>query len=227
VRPSNRSLRVRSMNLSDEQLAERLFSGGRADLVDDEGVVVSLVRRWSAREWVRVSAPRMMLEPGLTLTGQVEPEPGVPWTLTFEVDAVRQVGPAVDEAELRITSSSIYPERRRTPRAQVGGALTITAHYASELISQRQFRGEFDVVSETGCAIASAEPFSIGEQLTVTGRLLLVGRLEADVAIRCSRPGETARTTIYGCEWERLDSTAVETLRRVVQTSLAEAPTES
>jgi len=45
------------MNLSDEQLAERLFSGGRADLVDDEGVVVSLVRRWSAREWVRVSAP--------------------------------------------------------------------------------------------------------------------------------------------------------------------------
>jgi len=215
------------MNLSDEQLAERLFSGGRADLVDDEGVVVSLVRRWSAREWVRVSAPRMMLEPGLTLTGQVETEPGVPWTLTFEVDAVRQVGPAVDEAELRITSSSIYPERRRTPRAQVGGALTITAHYASELISQRQFRGEFDVVSETGCAIASAEPFSIGEQLTVTGRLLLVGRLEADVAIRCSRPGETARTTIYGCEWERLDSTAVETLRRVVQTSLAEAPTES
>jgi len=215
------------MNLSDEQLAERLFSGGRADLVDDEGVVVSLVRRWSAREWVRVSAPRMMLEPGLTLTGQVETKPGVPWTLTFEVDAVRQVGPAVDEAELRITSSSIYPERRRTPRAQVGGALTITAHYASELISQRQFRGEFDVVSETGCAIASAEPFSIGEQLTVTGRLLLVGRLEADVAIRCSRPGETARTTIYGCEWERLDSTAVETLRRVVQTSLAEAPTES
>jgi len=215
------------MKLSDEQLAERLFSGGRADLVDDEGVVVSLVRRWSAREWVRVSAPRMMLEPGLTLTGQVETEPGVPWTLTFEVDAVRQVGPAVDEAELRITSSSIYPERRRTPRAQVGGALTITAHYASELISQRQFRGEFDVVSETGCAIASAEPFSIGEQLTVTGRLLLVGRLEADVAIRCSRPGETARTTIYGCEWERLDSTAVETLRRVVQTSLAEAPTES
>ena len=215
------------MNLSDEQLAERLFSGGRADLVDDEGVVVSLVRRWLAREWVRVSAPRMMLEPGLTLTGQVETKPGVPWTLTFEVDAVRQVGPAVDEAELRITSSSIYPERRRTPRAQVGGALTITAHYASELISQRQFRGEFDVVSETGCAIASAEPFSIGEQLTVTGRLLLVGRLEADVAIRCSRPGETARTTIYGCEWERLDSTAVETLRRVVQTSLAEAPTES
>jgi len=130
------------MNLSDEQLAERLFSGGRADLVDDEGVVVSLVRRWSAREWVRVSAPRMMLEPGLTLTGQVETDPGVPWTLTFEVDAVRQVGPAVDEAELRITSSSIYPERRRTPRAQVGGALTITAHYASELISQRQFRGE-------------------------------------------------------------------------------------
>ena len=147
--------------------------------------------------------------------------------MTFEVDAVRQVGPAVDEAELRITSSSIYPERRRTPRAQVGGALTITAHYASELISQRQFRGEFDVVSETGCAIASAEPFSIGEQLTVTGRLLLVGRLEADVAIRCSRPGETARTTIYGCEWERLDSAALETLRRVVQTSLAEAPTES
>ena len=215
------------MNLSDEQLAERLFSGGRADLVDDEGVVVSLVRRWSAREWVRVSAPRMMLEPGLTLTGQVETEPGVPWTLTFEVDAVRQVGPAVDEAELRITSSSIYPERRRTPRAQVGGALTITAHYASELISQRQFRGEFDVVSETGCAIASAEPFSIGEQLTVTGRLLLVGRLEADVAIRCSRPGETARTTIYGCEWERLDPAALETLRRVVQTSLAKAPTES
>jgi hypothetical protein len=215
------------MNLSDEQLAERLFSGGRADLVDDEGVVVSLVRRWSAREWVRVSAPRMMLEPGLTLTGQVETEPGVPWTLTFEVDAVRQVGPAVDEAELRITSSSIYPERRRTPRAQVGGALTITAHYASELISQRQFRGEFDVVSETGCAIASAEPFSIGEQLTVTGRLLLVGRLEADVAIRCSRPGETARTTIYGCEWARLDSAGLATLRRVVQTSLAEAPTES
>ena len=215
------------MNLSDEQLAERLFTGGRADLVDDEGVVVSLVRRWSAREWVRVSAPRMMLEPGLTLTGQVETEPGVPWTLTFEVDAVRQVGPAVDEAELRITSSSIYPERRRTPRAQVGGALTITAHYASELISQRQFRGEFDVVSETGCAIASAEPFSIGEQLTVTGRLLLVGRLEADVAIRCSRPGETARTTIYGCEWARLDSAGLATLRRVVQTSLAEAPTES
>ena len=144
------------MNLSDEQLAERLFSGGRADLVDDEGVVVSLVRRWSAREWVRVSAPRMMLEPGLTLTGQVETEPGVPWTLTFEVDAVRQVGPAVDEAELRITSSSIYPERRRTPRAQVGGALTITAHYASELISQRQFRGEFDVASET--AVRSPAP---------------------------------------------------------------------
>ena len=82
-------------------------------------------------------------------------------------------------------------------------------------------------MSETGCAIASAEPFSIGEQLTVTGRLLLVGRLEADVAIRCSRPGETARTTIYGCEWARLDSAGLATLRRVVQTSLAEAPTES
>ena len=214
------------MNLSDEQLAERLFLGGRADLVDEEGVVVSLVRRWSAREWVRVSAPRMMLEPGLTLTGQVETAPGVPWTLTFEVDAVRQVGPAVDEAELRITGSSIYPERRRTPRAQVGGALTITAHYASELFSQRQFRGEFDVVSETGCAIASAEPFSIGEQLTVTGRLLLVGRLEADVMIRSTRPGTASRTTIYGCEWERLESDALGTLRRVVQTALAEAPTE-
>ena len=100
-------------------------------------------------------------------------------------------------------------------------------YYASELISQRQFRGEFDVVSETGCAIASAEPFSIGEQLTVARRLLLVSRLEADVVIRCSRPGETGRTTIYGCEWERPDSAALATLRRVFQTSLAEAPTES
>jgi hypothetical protein len=214
------------MNLSDEQLAERLFTGGRADLVDEDGIVISLVRRWSAREWVRVSAPRMMLEPGLTLTAQMETEPGVPWLLTFEVDSVRQTGPAVDEAELRITSSSVYPERRRAPRAQVGGALTITAHYASELISQRQFRGEFDVVSENGCAISSAEPFSLGEQLTVAGRLLLVGRIEADVAVRCTRPGTSGRTTIYGCEWERLDGAALETLRRVVETSLAEAPTE-
>lgn len=215
------------MNLSDEQLAERLFASGRADLADEDGVVVSLVRRWAAREWVRVSAPRMMLEPGLTLTGQMETEPGVPWLLTFEVDAVRQTGPAVDEAELRITSSSIYPERRRTQRAQVGGALTITAHYASELISQRQFRGEFDVVSETGCAISSAEPFSVGEHLTVAGRLLLVGRIDADVVIRCSRRGDSGRTTIYGCEWARLEASAQETLRRVVETSLAEAPTET
>jgi hypothetical protein len=215
------------MNLSDEQLADRLFASGRAELTDDDGVSVSLVRRWSAREWVRVSAPRMMLEPGLTLTGQMETEPGVPWLLTFEVDSVRQTGPAVDEAELRITSSSIYPERRKAQRAQVGGALTITAHYASELISQRQFRGEFDIVSETGCAISSAEPFSLGEHLTLSGRLLLVGRIEADVVIRCSRPGDSGRATIYGCEWDRLDAPAQETLRRVVATSLAETPTES
>jgi hypothetical protein len=215
------------MNLTDEQLAERLFSNGRTALVDDDGVVISLVRRWSAREWVRVAAPRMMLEPGLTLTGQMETEAGIPWLLTFEVDAVRHVGPALDEAELRITSSSVYPERRRTPRAQVGGALTITAHYASELISQRQFRGEFDVVSETGCAIATAQQFSVGEQVTVTGRLLLVGRLEADVIVRCTRAGDTPRTSIYGCEWERLGPAALETLRRVVEASLAEAPTES
>ena len=215
------------MNLSDEQLADRLFASGRAELADEDGVIVSLVRRWSAREWVRVSAPRMMLEAGLTLTGQMETEPGVPGLLTFEVDSVRQTGPAVDEAELRIISSSIYPERRRTQRAQVGGALTITAHYASELISQRQFRGEFDVVSETGCAISSAEPFSLGEHLTIAGRLLLVGRIEADVVIRTTRPGDSGRTTIYGCEWLRLDAPAQETLRRVVATSLAEAPTET
>ena len=97
------------MNLSDEQLADRLFASGRAELADEDGVVVSLVRRWSAREWVRVSAPRMMLEPGLTLTGQMETEPGVPWMLTFEVDSVRQTGPAVDEAELRITSLEHLP----------------------------------------------------------------------------------------------------------------------
>lgn len=213
------------MNLSDEQLAELLFATGRADLVAEDGVAISVVRRWSAREWVRVSAPRMMLEPGLTLTSRMETEPGVPWLLTFEVDSVRQTGPAVDEAELRITASSLYPERRRATRAHVGGALTITAHYASELISQRQFRGEFDVVSETGCAFSSAEPFSLGEQLTLTGRLLLVGRLEADVIVRCTRPGLSGRTTIYGCEWERLDAAALETLRRVVATSLAQVPT--
>src|SRR3954453_10837323 len=146
-------------NLTDADVAELLFAGDRVELVDSDGVSIAVSRRWAADGWVSVTAPRMLLEPGLLLTGQVETAPGVPWSVEFEVDSAWQTAPGQDESDLRIVGASVYPERRAAVRVQSGGAVTITAHYATEMVSSRRHPGELDVLSEMGCAGSWRERF--------------------------------------------------------------------
>lgn len=206
-------------NLTDADVADMLFADERVELVDSDGVAIAVSRRWTADGWVRVTAPRMLLEAGLRLTGQVETAPGVPWSVEFEVDSAWQVAPGQDEADLRIVGVSVYPERRAAVRVQSGGAVTITAHYATEIVSSRRHPGELDVLSEVGCAVSCREPFAVGERLTLAMRGLM-GRIEGDIQVVSVRPGDHSRVTIHGARFVTLDDEGLATIRRIVAAAL-------
>ena len=202
-------------NPTDAELADLLFAHERVELVAEDGVPVPVSKRWTAGEWIRVTAPRLLLEDGLHLTGHLETRPGVPWSIELRVESAWQTSPGLDEADLRIVSTSVYPERRAAPRVQTGGAVTLTAHYASEIVADRQHSGELDVISELGCAVSCTETFAIGDHLTLSSRGLL-GRIEAEMRISSIRRGEHARVAIYGGPFVRLDEAGLTTIRRIV-----------
>ena len=208
-------------NLTDTDVAEMLFAGGRVELVDADDLGIAVTRRWAADGWVRVTAPRLLLEHGLRLTGQVVTAPGVPWSVEFEVDSVWQIAPGQDEADLRIVGASVYPERRGAVRAQAGGAVSITAHYATELVSSRRHPGELEVLSELGCAVSCREPFSVGDRLTLSARGLM-GRIEGEIQVVSVRPGDHSQVTIHGGRFVTLDDEGLGTIRRIVAAALDE-----
>jgi PilZ domain-containing protein len=208
------------IHLPLDDLVGRLFAPGWADLRTADGAELRAELVSASPLMVTVLAPRLVLDRGLEVHGVVQtPDP---WSVTFSVESVEPYSPSSETAVLRAVRSSLYPERRRWPRVEVGGEAVVTVHHGVEMVEEERLRAVLANVSACGLAFASGVELAPGAQVTLDARLL-AGRLRADVVVRWCGPSRMPGMHLYGSEIRRLHAGA-ETLDALL---LAAGPQEA
>lgn|SRR4051794_32192470 len=193
------------IHLPLDDLVRRLFEPGWADLRTADGAELRAELVSADGPVITVLAPRLVLEHGLEVHGVVHtPDP---WSVTFAVESVEPYSPSSETAVLRAVRSSLYPERRRWPRVEVGGEAIVTVHHGVEMVEEERLRAVLVNVSECGLAFASAVELAPGAQVTLDARLF-AGRLCAHVLVRWCGPSRMPEMRHYGCEIRRLHAGA-------------------
>lgn len=202
-----------TIELTVTDLVEQLFATGSAMLRTEDGADLRAERIASYRSVTSVHAPTLALEPGLRVTGACNaPDP---WAVTFVVRKVDSFSPSTDTVELEAVQSSLYPERRRAPRVEVGGEAIVTVHHGVEMVEQERVRAVLVNVSATGIAFASSATLAEGAHVTIDARPLF-GRLTADLSVRWCGPSRVPEMQLYGCRIVVIDDANAEVLGRLV-----------
>ncbi|HEY0389347.1 MAG TPA: PilZ domain-containing protein [Gaiellales bacterium] len=180
-----------------DALVDAIFAAGNADLRTEDEALVRCERVATYRNVARVLAPRLALEPGLLVTGWCTlPDP---WSVTMRVAEVEPFSASAESVVLEAVESSLYPDRRRVQRFDIGGEAVVTIHHGVEMVEQERFRAVLVNASAGGIAFASSAGIAVGRHLTLDARLLL-GRLQADLVVRWCGPSQIDEMRQYGCE---------------------------
>lgn len=202
-----------AIELTVTDLVEQLFANGSAMLRTEDGADLRAERIASHRNVMTVHAPTLALEQGLRVTGACNaPDP---WAVTFVVRNVEPFSPSTDTVVLEAVQSSLYPERRRAPRVEVGGEAIVTVHHGVEMVEQERVRAVLVNVSATGIAFASSAELGENAHVTIDARPLF-GRLTADLSVRWRGPSRVPEMQLYGCRIVAIDGANAEVLARLV-----------
>jgi hypothetical protein len=208
----------RQLDPAVRELVAEVFADGSATLRTEDGADLRATRVTTYRDLILVHVPRLALDSGLVVTGTCETPH--PWSVTFVVREVDAFSASSDTAALEAVALSLYPERRREPRVEVGGEATITVHYGVEMVEAERLRAVLVDVSRGGLAFATSADLAVGTQVGIDARLLL-GHLDVDVVVRWRGASRVPEMHHYGCELVRPHAAGAAVLARLVEAAPA------
>jgi hypothetical protein len=141
--------------------------------------------------------------------------------VTFVVREVDTFSASTDTATLEAVGASLYPERRREPRVEVGGEAMVTIYYGVEMVETERLRAVLVDASRGGLAFASGADIAVGVQVRIESRLLL-GHLSVDVIVRWRGDSRVPEMHHYGCELVKPNVAGAALLARLVESAPAE-----
>ena len=166
-------------------------------------------------ERATVTAPRLSVATGMTLTGRVVGPDARPWELHLNVvDASYHTQ---DLAMVQLVPGVIQVDesRRAAERVPIGGVAWLEAVNCQEVVDRDRVDGTLDDLSRTGVAFTTARVLRVGDRLMFHGRFF-ADSINGEVRVASVRPAHQPGHTVVGCRFLHVDNDSIAKIDRVL-----------
>ena len=173
--------------LSPVDAMSLLFAQPEVELEVDGGGLLRVHRIGLEHERVTVTAPRLSVATGMTLTGRVLGPDGRPWELHLQVDDASYHTTDLAMVQMSPTAVGIDESRRGAERVPIGGVAWLEAVNCQDVVDRDRVDGTLEDLSRSGVAFTTARVLRIGDRLVFHGRFF-ADSIAGEVRVASVRP---------------------------------------
>jgi hypothetical protein len=166
-------------------------------------------------ERVVVTAPRLSVATGMTLTGRVVGPDGRPWELHLFVDDAAYHTPDLAMVRMHPTAIAVDESRRVSERVPIGGVAWLEAVNCQDVVDADRVDGTLEDLSRTGVAFATARLLRVGDRLIFHGRFF-ADSISGEVRVASVRPAAAPGQTVVGCRFIDVDEASAAKIERIL-----------
>jgi hypothetical protein len=204
-----------TMTLSPADAMSLLFNRPDVELEVDGGGMLRIHLLSFEGERATVTAPRLSVATGMTLTGRVVGPDARPWELHLIVDDARYHTQDLAMVQLVPGTIQVDESRRASERVPVGGVAWLEAVNCQEVVDRDRVDGTLEDLSRTGVAFITARVLRVGDRLIFHGRFF-ADSISGEVRVASVRPAHQAGHTVVGCRFLHIDTDSIAKIDRVL-----------
>ena len=194
-----------SMTLSPADAMSLLFNRPDVELELDGGGILRIHLISLEGERATVTAPRLSVASGMTLTGRVVGPDARPWELHLNVDDASYHTQDLAMVQLVPGTIQVDESRRASERVPIGGVAWLEAVNCQEVVDRDRVDGTLDDLSRTGVAFTTARVLRIGDRLMFHGRFF-ADSINGEVRVASVRPAHQPGHPVVGCRVLEVDT---------------------
>lgn len=204
-----------TMTLSPADAMSLLFNRPDVELELDGGGILRIHLISLEGERATVTAPRLSVATGMTLTGRVVGPDARPWELHLNVDDASYHTQDLAMVQLVPGTIQVDESRRASERVPIGGVAWLEAVNCQEVVDRDRVDGTLDDLSRTGVAFTTARVLRVGDRLMFHGRFF-ADSISGEVRVASVRPAHHPGHTVVGCRFLHVDNDSIAKIDRVL-----------
>ena len=201
--------------LSPVDAMSLLFARPEAELELDGGGLLRVTRMSVDGERAVVTAPRLSVATGMTLTGRVVGPDSRPWEIHLLVEDASYHTPDLAMVRMHPTAIRVDESRRAAERVPIGGVAWLEAVNCQDVVDGDRVEGTLEDLSRTGVAFTTARLLRVGDRLIFHGRFF-ADSISGEVRVASVRPSSAPGHTIVGARFLELDRESVARVDRIL-----------
>lgn len=203
------------MTLSPTDAMSLLFNKPDVELELDGGGILRIHLISLEGERATVTAPRLSVATGMTLTGRVVGPDARPWELHLNVDDASYHTQDLAMVQLVPGAIQVDESRRASERVPIGGVAWLEAVNCQDVVDRDRVDGTLDDLSRTGVAFTTARLLRVGDRLMFHGRFF-ADSINGEVRVASVRPAHQPGHTVVGCRFLHVDTDSIAKIDRVL-----------
>jgi PilZ domain-containing protein len=201
--------------LSPVDAMSLLFARPQAELELGGGGILRVALMTLDGDRAVVTAPRLSVSTGMSLTGRVVGPDSRPWEIRLIVEDASYHTPDLAMVRVQTTSVSVDESRRAAERVPIGGVAWLEAVNCQDVVDGDRVDGTLEDLSRTGVAFATARLLRVGDRLVFHGRFF-ADSISGEVRVASVRPSSTPGHTIVGARFLELDRESIARVDRIL-----------
>lgn len=201
--------------LSPVDAMSLLFARPEAELELDGGGLLRVTRMSVDGERAVVTAPRLSVATGMTLTGRVVGPDSRPWEIHLLVEDASYHTPDLAMVRMHPTAIRVDESRRAAERVPIGGVAWLEAVNCQDVVDGDRVEGTLEDLSRTGVAFTTARLLRVGDRLIFHGRFF-ADSISGEVRVASVRPSSAPGHTLVGARFLELDRESVARVDRIL-----------
>jgi hypothetical protein len=170
-----------------------------------------------------VTAPRLSVATGMSLTGRVVGPDSRPWEIHLFVDDASYHTPDLAMVRLHATAVQIDESRRAAERVPIGGVAWLEAVNCQDVVDGDRVEGTLEDLSRTGVAFTTNRLLRVGDRLIFHGRFF-ADSISGEVRVASVRPSSAPGHTVVGARFLELDRESIARVDRILSGGREPAP---
>src|SRR5690348_15796447 len=166
-------------------------------------------------ERATVTAPRLSVATGMTLTGRVVGPDARPWELHLNVEDASYHTQDLAMVQLVPGAIQVDESRRAAERVPIGGVAWLEAVNCQDVVDRDRVDGTLEDLSRSGVAFTTARVLRIGDRLVFHGRFF-ADSISGEVRVASVRPARSPGQTVVGCRFIDIDDDNVAKIDRIL-----------
>jgi PilZ domain len=201
--------------LSPVDAMSLLFNRPEAELELAGGGLLRVSLKSLDGERAVVTAPRLSVATGMSLTGRVVGPDSRPWEIHLLVDDASYHTPDLAMVRIHPTAIGVDESRRAAERVPIGGVAWLEAVNCQDVVDGDRVDGTLEDLSRTGVAFSTARILRVGDRLIFNGRFF-ADSISGEVRVASVRPSAAPGHTIVGARFLELDRESIARVDRIL-----------